>query len=184
MGSSISSAANFNLPRQIPGGVKFRILLGNPLTLMGLFFAVFGGVMAFTVTGVLQTQEASSAPRWIALFPLMFPLAGIIMLLISMRVNKKYLHLVQNGILTAGKVTGMEATNMKINNRTVYKVFFEFAVSGGMQKAVVKTHNTARVRDEKEEKLVYDPNNPESAALLDAMPKAVRKFFEKLETGF
>lgn len=124
-------------------------------------------------------------PPWVALVVLIFPLTGIIMSVVSFRRGKKHLYLATNGLMTYGKVTGMEPTNVKINNQTVYKVFFEFnAPESGLQSAFVKTHKPMKLRDEETERLVYDPNNPSQAVLVDALPKGLRTFFEKLETGF
>jgi len=132
----------------------------------------------------IEGMRAGLFPGWTILLTLIFPFVGLIMVVIMFRKGKKNLNLVQNGMLTKGKVTGREPTNVKINNRTVYKIFFEFkAGDGSLQKSVVRTHFPERVLDEAEERLVFDVNNPSQAILVDALPKSVKKFLENLETG-
>ncbi|MEW6469507.1 MAG: DUF3592 domain-containing protein [Bacteroidota bacterium] len=118
----------------------------------------------------------------IFLILLLFPVTGIITLAVALRKGFRTIHLLRYGLLTTGRVTGREATSMRVNRRTVYKVFFEFTGADGMKhKTIVHTHDIGRVTDEREEKLVFDTSNPQHAVLLDALPKAVRKAFDRLE---
>lgn len=112
------------------------------------------------------------------LFVLIFPFIGILMLLFGMVRARKNIYLLRNGILTYGTVTRKEATNTKINNSRVYKIFFRFKANGTEYETYVRTHNTGQVLDEKEEALVYDSAQPEKAVLLDSLPSAVRSYFE------
>lgn len=107
------------------------------------------------------------------------PILAIIFLLIGIRKARKNIHLMKNGMLTSGQVTQMVATNTKINNNRVYKVFFRYSVNGSEYTSHVRTHKTIALKNEKQEPLLYDSAKPENAVLLDALPKSVRKFFEE-----
>lgn len=124
-----------------------------------------------------KIQGTGTAPFsiWIFFSSLVFPITGFFFIVFSARKARKHIYLVEKGTLTTGRVTRQERTMTKVNNQRVYKVFFEFALSdGSLQEAHVKTHRTANLGDEAKEPLVYDPLNPASAVLLDALPTAVR----------
>jgi hypothetical protein len=246
-----STSNNYDLPRNISGGLKMRIMFGNTIMIMGILFFLFGSIFPFiigtqidfksafasnadnvttqavitsrtktdtrvnkhrvyeymydfktadgkTVSGTSfsstslhkegdsvtiqysqKGMSSSAIPIWVLPLTCIFPFIGLIFVIVSIRNGRKNIFLVQNGILTAGTVTKKERTNTRINNNYVYKVFFQFkSQDGSQQEAFVKTHKIDRILDEKEEKLVYDPNKPTEAMLIDALPKQVRKFFE------
>lgn len=115
------------------------------------------------------------------LFIFIFPFVGIVFLVISLIKGRKNISLVKNGFLTKGSVTNKEATNVRINNRTVYKVYFDYTANDGVQRrAFTRTHQPEKVEDEEKEQLLFNANNPEEAVLLDTLPRQVRKFFERL----
>lgn len=109
-------------------------------------------------------------------FVFVFPLLGLVMLVGGIFRARKNIRLLANGMLVYGEVTGKEPTNTKINNRRVYKIFFRFTVNGTPYTSTVRTHKPERVLDEKKEPLLYNPDKPEEAVLVDAMPKAARGF--------
>lgn len=111
------------------------------------------------------------------IFTLQFLLA-IFLLISGIRKARKNIHLLRNGMLTTGEITGMESTNAKINNQRVYNVFFRYTVNGTVYTARIRTHKTAGLKNEKQEPLLYDSNRPGQAMLLDALPPMARKLFE------
>ncbi len=112
------------------------------------------------------------------IFVWIFPLVGFIMFLSSIRKVIKQMQVLKVGELADGKFLHQEATNTKINDRTVYKLFFEFTANDGKTyQAIAKTHKTYRLLDEEFEKLVYDPVNPSNAVVLDALPKGIKNYF-------
>lgn len=126
----------------------------------------------------IEGMRMNEFPFWVIWFLFIFPTIGLIFLLVAILGGIKNIRLITYGILTKGKVTGKEPTNTRINNKRVYKVFFEFKTQeGAMIKTSVNTHHTHLLEDEPEEMLVYDGSNPEKAVLLDALGKSVRKFF-------
>ncbi len=253
--------SNFDLPRNISGGLKFKIFFGNPMAIIGIVFFLFGSIFpivfgsmadfksAFTfkktdpsVNGIVVSKEETaskenkrriydygyeyhlngkvytghsfakdqdieqgdsiiiqyvpndlalsriqnmrSAPFSFWILPLtgIFPLIGLIFLIFSIRSAKKNIYLVQNGILTKGKVLRKEPTSTKVNNQTVYKVFFQFKTQdGNLQEAFVRSHKAHNLGDEAEEPVVYDSQDPSSAVLLDALPKKIRPLITGIE---
>jgi hypothetical protein len=112
---------------------------------------------------------------WILLLTSIFPMIGLIFVIISLKKAKRNIYLIQNGIITNGKVIKKEPTNTRINNQTVYKVFFQYkSQDGNIQEAMNKSHITYNLGDEEKEPLVYDCQNPSKAVLLDTLPKKIR----------
>lgn len=125
-----------------------------------------------------------AAPFSFWILPLMgvFPFIGLVFLIFSLHSAKRNIYLVQNGILTKGKVVRKEPTSTKVNNQTVYKVFFQFKTQdGNWQEAFVKNHKIHNLGDEAEEPVVYDSQYPSSAVLLDALPKKIRPLITGVE---
>lgn len=115
---------------------------------------------------------------WLLLPFSIFPLVGMVMLLFGVRKGVRNLDLLTNGILAKAKVTHKERTNTRINNQYVYKVFFEFKTADGkMAQSSVNTHKPYLVEDEPEEMMLYKPETPEKAVLLDALQRSVKKHF-------
>ena len=124
----------------------------------------------------IQGMRTAPFDIWIVPFTCIFPLIGLIFVILSIKKAQKNIYLVQNGILITGKVIRKEPTNTKINKQTVYKVFFQYkAQDGNLQEAFIKTHITHNLGDEEKEPLVYDSQNPSSAVLLDSLPKKIRE---------
>jgi hypothetical protein len=123
----------------------------------------------------IEGMRAAPFGIWVVAFTSVFPIIGLIFIIFSINKFKKNIYLIKNGILTHGKVIGKEPTNTKINNKTVYKVFFQYkSQDGTLQEAFNKSHLTYNLGDEEKEPLVYDSQNPQKAVLLDTLPKRVR----------
>ncbi|RLD70390.1 MAG: hypothetical protein DRJ10_20435 [Bacteroidetes bacterium] len=124
----------------------------------------------------------SSFPVGVGFIVLIFPLIGIIMFYFGAKKARNAIYILKIGEIAYGKFLHKEATNTKINDQTVFKLFFEFtAKDDKVYQTFSKTHKTYRLQDEEQEKLVYDPDNPENAVLIDALPRAIRKYFEREE---
>ncbi len=107
---------------------------------------------------------------WV-LFVLVFPLVGFVFILVSLRGGLKANRLLRNGKLAWGELVSKEPTNTRINNRTVYKLTFDFQPEeGGHAQAVARSHMPEKLQDEQRERLLYDPFRPETAVLLDSLP--------------
>ncbi|MGH8567918.1 MAG: DUF3592 domain-containing protein [Gammaproteobacteria bacterium] len=107
---------------------------------------------------------------WV-LFVLIFPGLGFIFILVSLRGGLKANRLLRNGKLAWGELVSKEPTSTRINNRTVFKLTFDFQPEeGGHAQAVARSHEPEKLQDEQRERLLYDPFHPETAVLLDALP--------------
>jgi hypothetical protein len=97
-----------------------------------------------------------------------FPLIGLLILYFGGRGGFKRTALLRNGVFTTGKLAGKEPTNMTVNDRRVYELTFEFTTRDGRRcEATARSSDPSRLEDESEEPLLYDPDNPEKAYLLD-----------------
>jgi hypothetical protein len=105
------------------------------------------------------------------LFVLLFPAIGLVWLYLATRSGFRRNRLLAQGILAQGTLKNMEETNVRINGRPVYALTFEFIDRRGQrQKALARMTDPDRLRDDATEPLLYDPENPSRAYLLDELP--------------
>jgi hypothetical protein len=106
-----------------------------------------------------------------AVFPVIFPLIGMALMVSGMREGLKANRLLKMGRIAFGTLTSTEYTNVSVNNRPVLKLTFTFNDNAGEEwEAIAKTHEPEDLRDEEQEPLLYDPDDPEKAVLLDNLP--------------
>ncbi len=101
-----------------------------------------------------------------------FPLIGFLILYFGgIKGGFKRTRLLRNGVFTHGKLVGKEPTNMTVNDRRVYELTFEFTSRDGRRcEATSRTSDPTRLEDEQQEPLLYDPEDPSRAYLLDEAP--------------
>jgi len=105
------------------------------------------------------------------IFVLIFPLIGALFVVFSTASGLRRNRLLRNGLLAGGKLLGRERTNVTVNNRPVWKLTFEFTARDGQRRqATASTTDPSRLEDEAEEPLLYDPDNPTAAYVLDEIP--------------
>jgi hypothetical protein len=159
--------------RTIPVGIKLSILFGGVMQLISIIFIISGltTFIPFIIAGM---------PPFGLVFAAIFPFIGLVMFLFALKKSSKYLRIVKTGKLAYGTFISSEPTNTKINNSRVYRYYFEFNDENGMKyKATGETH-TGRLSDEPQELLVYNPNNPNEAVMVDALPKKVKSYILSL----
>ncbi len=111
------------------------------------------------------------------LFVYIFPVTGFVFLYFAFRRGIPKIHAIRCGIMTRGRFVKMTGTGGSINNQTIYDLHFSFKDRMGNEfTAIGTTHKTEPVLDEAEERIIYDPDNPSNAVVVDAMPGTVRKF--------
>ena len=99
------------------------------------------------------------------------PAIGFVSAILGMRKGLRARRLLATGSLARGVLKSKERTNTRINNRTVYRLTFEYTAQDGLTyEAVAKSHLPHQLEDEEHEHLVYDPWNPSYTAMLDALP--------------
>ena len=118
----------------------------------------------------IKGMRRSPMSLW-CMFVVIFPLVGLVFIIISLRRGRKGVHLLTYGVQGEGVLIDMQPTHTQINNQRVYKLTFEFVADDGKTyKAVAKTHQTDELEDEETERLLYDPANPSCAVMMDALP--------------
>ena len=128
----------------------------------------------------VKELRQSSFPMGVGFIVLIFPLIGGAFLFFGTKKAVNSVRILKVGKLAYGKFMHKEPTNTRINNQTVYKLTFEFTANNGkVYEAIAKTHKYHSLLDEEQEQLVYDPDAPENAVMLDALPKAVEKYLTK-----
>ena len=102
---------------------------------------------------------------------LVFPIAGLGILLSGLRKGLRGIRLLRRGMLATGRLASKTATNTKINDQTVYSLRFKFqTVDGRWAETRARTHLVDRLTDDAEEPLVYDAGDPSNALMLDDLP--------------
>jgi hypothetical protein len=150
-------------------------------TLTGTSYATNGGVSQGAEVTVEYDEGSPERSRiagmrravfgpWAA-FVVIFPAIGYFILVGATRKGRDRTHLLREGILTTGKEIGREPTNMTVNKRRVWELTFEFTDRNGQRhEAKARTTDSSRLEDDAREPLLYDPNDPECAYLLDDAP--------------
>ena len=104
-----------------------------------------------------------------------FPAIGFVILYFGTRSGARRNELLREGILTTGTLIRREPTNMTINKQRVWECTFEFTDRNGQRhEAAARGTDTTRLEDEPREPLLYDPNDPEKAYVLDEAPARPR----------
>ena len=153
--------------REVPLAVKLQFLFGGFYSQFGWAWSGFSSihVRLFLVEG------RGGAFEWPMLFVLIFPLVGLTMIAVGVKKGLRAMRLLTHGIPAQGRFVGQEATSVRINDAPVMAMTFEFkTVDGRTARCVAKTHETRRLSDDAEEALVYDPEDPAVAVLLDELP--------------
>lgn len=154
--------------REVPLRAKLQFLFGG-------FYSQFGwiwtGFSSIHVRLFLIEGSRNGTFEWPMLFILLFPAIGLTMITVGMRKGLTGLRLLTHGIPAQGRFAGQTGTNVRINDEPVLALTFEFkTVDGRTARCVAKTHEPHRLKDEAEEPLVYDPEDPSVAVLLDDLP--------------
>lgn len=111
---------------------------------------------------------------WAAVMTI-FPLIGLVIVALAARTGMKRNALLRDGVIANGTLVSREETNVTVNRRRVWKLTFDFTDRmGRRQQAVARTTDTDRLEDEATEPLLYDPENPARAYLLDELPARPR----------
>ncbi|HEX7150719.1 MAG TPA: DUF3592 domain-containing protein [Thermoanaerobaculia bacterium] len=109
------------------------------------------------------------------LIAIVFPALGAIFLAVGAMKGGRRIALLQRGLLAEGKFVSSRPTNVKVNRQRVHELTFAFTARDGRRYEMkTQTHDTARLRDDAREPLLYDPEDPAFAYLLDETPARPR----------
>lgn len=112
-------------------------------------------------------------PVFIVYIFMVFPILGLIILIIALLRNRKMLHLYQFGEFTWGRLLSSKDTNTRINKQTLYLCEFEFvAHDRKTYQTKVKTTVPHLLEDEEDELILYRRENPDYNIVYDASPSA------------
>jgi hypothetical protein len=107
----------------------------------------------------------------LVLLVIIFPALGLAFIIGGVRWGSRRARLMRDGIFTTGVLKRKRATNATVNNRRVFDLFFEFTARDGRRcEAKARTSIPERLEDEREEPLLYNPERPEDAVMLDEAP--------------
>ena len=118
----------------------------------------------------IEGMRRSMFGPWAAIVAI-FPAIGLAFLIPCTLWGRKRNRLLREGLLTTGKVIDVRPTNMTINKQPVWEVVYEFHDRNGQRReASARSTDTTRLQDEDAEPLLYDPNDPTKACVLDEAP--------------
>jgi hypothetical protein len=126
-----------------------------------------------------QTSRIAGQRRKIfgagAVFVIIFPVIGLGFVWGGLHWGNRRARLLRDGVCTTGVLKNKRATNTTVNNRRVYVLEFEFTARDGRRcTAKARTSMVERLTDEREEPLLYNPEKPEDAIMLDEAPSRPR----------
>jgi hypothetical protein len=155
-------------PRHVPLLLRVRLLIGDDLALFGWLFLGFCLPVHF-----FWPEEDLSL--FSLVFVALFPLLGLVLALRGIPRGLRRIRLLRSGRPALGRLVDRRETNVTINDEPVIALTFEFTTEDGATARVVeRTHRPQLLEDDAEEPLLYDPQWPERAALLDHLPGAPR----------
>ena len=106
------------------------------------------------------------------LLVLIFPAIGFGLVAAIIYGGGRDLKLLINGETAMGRFTNKEYTNVRVNKRTVYKIWYEFTdTHGALQKTFTKSSTPEKFEGEAFQRLFYDPAKPEKCLLAAELPK-------------
>jgi hypothetical protein len=110
-----------------------------------------------------------------AAFPILFPMIGLGFLSSGLRHGLKADRLLAQGRVAFGELTSTVPTGASVNNRPVMKLTYNFTAADGEEwEATAESHEVDDLTDEAQEPLLYDPEDPSRAVLLDDLPGSAR----------
>ncbi len=110
-----------------------------------------------------------------AVFPIIFPLVGLAFVNSGIRYGLKANRLLARGRIAYGRLVSSVPTGARVNDRPVMKLTYAFETAEGEEwEATAETHEVEDLTDEAKEPLLYDPEDPSTAVLLDDLPGSTR----------
>lgn len=150
-------ATSYRTGDPLPGGtiVRVRYLASRP--------------------GVARIEDMRARPfaAWV-LFVLVFPLIGSGIATPVYLQGRKAIALLRDGLPARGTFARMDGTNVEVNDMPLMRLTFSFATPDGETHQVkASTVEPGRLRDQQRELVLYNPQRPEVAVLLDGLPTRV-----------
>lgn len=106
----------------------------------------------------------------LVLIVLVFPIAGLALVIWQLHVARRDLRLLRYGAETRGKLVDKRETRVHVNDVPIMALTFEYDVDGTRHTATVKTLDSRPLEDDEREAMLYDPHAPAHATTLDHLP--------------
>ena len=117
----------------------------------------------------IKDMRQKTFPIYVALIGI-FPIIILLILFFGIKKNLKAISLMQTGELGYATLIRTETTNVRVNNRYVVRLFYEFEDKNGNKIVFsTKTHQPEKITDETREVLFYDVKNPKINVLKDSL---------------
>ncbi len=160
-----------NLYRELNLLSRLLILCGGFNVQFGLVFFSVGVGMAALFLNLMPRQSGLDYLSFIA--PITFIIAGGVISGIGFKKNMKDIQLLQYGVMTTGRLKEKNYTNVTINKIPEMIFGFEFGANNGRKHiAYGRTHEHHLVQDDREERIIYHPDNPDFSIVYDLVPNA------------
>ncbi len=105
------------------------------------------------------------------IFLALLPLAGLLVAGIGLVRGRTSARMLAGGVPVSGKLVETKATAMRSNNRTVYQMTFEYTAHDGVtRRTTARTNEPGRFEKQEAQTVLYDPDHPGRAVLLNALP--------------
>ena len=106
---------------------------------------------------------------------LLFPFVGVLTILFGLKSGLKNLKLLNIGQIGLAKIKNLERTNTSINDKRVMLVTMNLRTMEGPEHEIqIKTHRVEKLDDDYEEKVLYDPMNPQNAVAVDLIAGKIK----------
>ncbi|WP_196894719.1 hypothetical protein [Aureivirga marina] len=113
----------------------------------------------------------------IILFPLVI---GLILIYLNTKKGLQNYKILVEGIVDKGKLIEKSPTLIRVNDRRVYKLVFQYEdKSKNKYTTHVKTQFTKKLEDENYESLIYLESEPKKVVIIDSLPNIVSKYIKK-----
>lgn len=130
---------------------------------------------------VIQNYDARPNGNSVVLL-LLFPLIGCILLLIHLIKGIKFFIIINNGIITKGKISRKKVLYTTESNKKYYRLIFRYysdATNKIAHKTSILTGNIKPFQDESKELVIYHKSKPNMALILDDLAKPVSQYIKK-----
>ncbi len=117
---------------------------------------------------------------WVFILGLLFVLVGVIFVILTLSEAISQFFIMKNGQIVDGKLIKREETGTMVNDKAVYKMFFEFTATNGKKYVInTKTHHTNKLSDDEKEAIIFDERNPGNAFPIDILPRVIMRYLKR-----
>jgi len=126
--------------------------------------------------GVARIQGCRLSPfHWAAGFVIVFPGIGVGRMFFALRARRRVARLLVDGVFSAGRIDSVEATPVRVNNQTRYRVNVVFKDAAGERRSSYSAYGAEAVLAEQKRAagavvgVLYDPADPSRVLLMDEL---------------